>query len=143
MPVVFNRDAVKRILEQAPGSPVGLVDAFCICVEKIGKGMAGGKGFGLVQSLISDSDFFFRFYPDRQVEVVFQQAVCESLGYGRHVPGVQSQEIRVIARLDKNVFPIVAAIEDMVIGAILQAGWAGHGCVFIYFFSDPNGLGDR
>jgi hypothetical protein len=61
------------------------------------------------------------------VKVVAQQTIRVCIGHGHDVPGVESQEVAVVTFFDKNVFLVVAAVKDMVILAVLERNWLGHG----------------
>jgi len=76
-------------------------------------------------------------YPHQQVKVVAQQAIGVGLDNGLDIVSVQLQEIAVIALLDKEVFPVVVAVIDVIIPAPLQGTRLGHG--FLLFGTDLTG----
>lgn len=41
--------------------------------------------------------------------------------------GIESQKVAIVALFNEDVFPIVATIENLVVLAILERNWFGHG----------------
>jgi hypothetical protein len=40
---------------------------------------------------------------------------------------IKKQKILIIAFMDENIFPVDAAVVDMVKGVMQKRGWTGHG----------------
>ena len=57
------------------------------------------------------------FDPDEEVEVIAQQAICVRLCDRVDVFCPELHEVVVISHFDKQVFGVIAAVEDMVIPA--------------------------
>ena len=71
---------------------------------------------------ISSSDFI----RTANMKMISNRAIRKSIRNRDDVPLIQSQEIRVISFLNKNILAIRAAIVDVVISIVEQRGWTGH-----------------
>ena len=52
------------------------------------------------------------------MKMIPHQAVCERIRDGVNVAGVKLEEIRIVALLAEQVFAVVAAIVDVIIGIV-------------------------
>jgi len=125
MRIAGNLNPSKRVLEQAASASIGIVDSFCVGVEQISELLAWGCSFYRFSSL---QDFYLinSFYAHQEMEVIAQQAVRIRIGNACDVPGVELQEVSVVAYFFKDVFPVVAAVVDVVVTAVLKGCWFRH-----------------
>lgn len=114
MSIRFNPNPAKRPLKQGACALVHLIESAGISIEKVGKCLAGR--------------FFNRFIFDanRKMEMIAEQAVGKGFRNGFNMVGIQFHEIMIVPFFDKQVFPVIPAIVDMVILAG-DEGWRIHG----------------
>ena len=74
--------------------------------------------------MVRGSDLIFD--ANQEMKMIAQQAIDKCIGHRFNVPGVESQEIGIVALLQKDVFPVVASVVDVIILAGLEGDWFGH-----------------
>ena len=123
--ITGNQNPSKWVLEQAACATIGIVDRFCVGVEQISELLAWGCCFKMFRSL---QDFYLlhSFNAHQEMEVIAQQAVRIRVCNTCDVPGVELQEVRIIALFYEDVFPVVAAVVDVVVTSVLKGCWFSH-----------------
>lgn len=120
------RDAFEGFFKKASGTVVLQVDGFCVGVEKMSKLEAGILIDLSFRNADVALDFIQGLDADEKVKVVAQETVGKRGSNGRNVPGIEAEEVFVVAGFDEDGLAVVAAIVNMVVVAVVERSWAWH-----------------
>ena len=105
----INLDATKGFFKQAAGSLIRNIYRLCITVEKIGKlsrHLETCQVFGNLAGLAF-------LDANQQMKVISHQAISKRIAHRQNIFLIQTEKVQIIPLLKKNIFPVVATIEDV------------------------------
>ncbi len=113
--------AVERVFEQTASSPGREVDRLGITVKEVSQCLATAAKWRIccVMRNRSMPD------PNRQVNVIGHEAICQCLAGRLNVTGVERQEERELPIVFEQVFAVGAPVEDVIGRAWFK--WMGIG----------------
>jgi hypothetical protein len=72
-------------------------------------------------------NFLLGLDPYQKMKMIGQQTIGKRLGHQLDMAGIKLQKVAIVAFFLENVLSIITPIVDMVVAAIFEGGWAGHG----------------
>ena len=112
--LVCDEGAFEGFFKKGASPFVGFVEGFSVCIEETREGKMGFSPIKTCQVLKTWQVWLFA-NSNQEVKVVFQQAISKGLRNRSDVFLVEFEEVVVVAFFMKQVFPVVAAVEYVVV----------------------------